>query len=57
MDRPVQPKPKLVRSPVTALRLDREKVKAAKYRALDEGRTLTEVINRAIDHYLRTTRP
>ena len=41
------------RPQVTGLRLDRELIRKAKYRALDEQTTLTKVVERAISAYLR----
>lgn len=42
------------RPPVTGLRVDRELVRKAKYRALDERDTLTRIVEKAIEQYLRT---
>ncbi len=47
-------KPKRKRGRVTGLRLDRQLIHAAKYRALDENTTLTNVVEKAIAAYLRT---
>jgi hypothetical protein len=45
------------RPQVTGLRLDRELIRRMKYRALDERETLTRVVNKALEHYLKTTKP
>ena len=42
------------RGPVTGLRLNRELIHRAKYRALDEKTSLTKVVERAIEAYLRS---
>ena len=52
----VQPKPKRVRGRVTGLRYDAELVKAAKHKAIDEGTTLTKIIEAALKQYLRQPR-
>jgi len=41
------------RPPVTGLRLDRDLVVALKHRALDEKTSLTELLNKAMEAYLR----
>ena len=46
-----------VRMAVTGLRLDRDLVKKAKFRALEEDTSLTKLLDKAIDYYLRNTRP
>jgi len=49
------PRPKKrKRPPVTGLRIDRELVRRAKYRALDDRSTLTATVERALVEFLRT---
>jgi len=49
------PRPKKrKRPPVTGLRIDRELVRRAKYRALDDRSTLTATVEKAIEAFLRT---
>lgn len=45
------------RPEVTGLRLDRELIRRMKYRALDERDTLTRVVEKALEHYLKSTKP
>ncbi len=49
----LQPKPKKKRPPVTGLRLDRELIRRAKYKALDDRTTLTQTVEKAIEAYIR----
>ena len=49
-----QSRPGRKRPRVTGLRMNRDLIRAAKYRALDENTTLTKVIERAIEIYLKT---
>jgi len=41
------------RPPVTGLRLDRELIRTAKYKALDDRTTLTKVVEEALKQYVR----
>lgn len=48
-----RPRTAPVRGPVTGVRLPKELVIKAKHRALDEQKTLRDVVEAAIEEYLR----